>query len=54
MDILKFRVSEMAFPGVFSTMVAMLFRHNARKTQNIAVEMSQVFQDIAHFNVSQI
>ena len=33
----------MAFPGVFSTMDAMLFRQNTRKTRNIVVEMFQAF-----------
>ena len=42
-DILKFRVLEMAFPGVFSSVDAMLFRQNTRKTRNIAVEMFQAF-----------
>ena len=44
----------MVFPGVFSTVDALLFRQNTHKTQNIAVEMSQAFQDIARFNVLQI
>ena len=50
--ILKFRVSEMAFPGVFkrcfpSRMPMMLFRQNTHKIENNAVEMSQAFHDIA-------
>ena len=52
--ILKFRVSEMAFPGVFKRyfplrMPMMLFRQNTRKTGNNAVEMSQALHDIARF-----
>jgi len=44
----------MAFPGVFKRyfpprMPMMLFRQNAHKTGNNAVEMSQAFQDIARF-----
>ena len=57
-DILKPRVSEIAFPGgfheVFSTMDAMLFRQSARKTGNNAVEMSQAFHDITWLKCSQI
>ena len=51
--ILKFRVSEMAFPGVFnilvlSTVDAMLFHQNKHKTGNkFAIEMSQAFHNIA-------
>ena len=36
-DILKFRVSEMVFPEVFSTVDAMLFRQNTCKTGNNAI-----------------
>ena len=46
-DILKFRVSEMAFPGgfqeVFTTTDAMLFHQNTRNTGNNTIEMSQAF-----------
>ena len=48
-DTLKFRVSEMAFPGVFKRYFppdSMLFRQNTCKTGNNAVEMSQAFHDI--------
>ena len=52
-DILEFRVSEMPFPGVFkryfSTVDAILLCQNKCKTRNNAVEMSQVFHDIAQF-----
>ena len=52
-DMLKFRVSEMAFPGVFKRYFASrmppLFHQNTRKTGNNAVEMSQLFHDIAWF-----
>ena len=37
------------FQEVFSTVDAMLFRQNTRKTRNYAVEMSQAFHDIARF-----
>ena len=47
-DILKFRVSEMAFLGIF-TGDAMLFHQNTRKTGNNAIEMFQAFHDIAWF-----
>ena len=46
-DILKFRVSEIAFQEVFSTADSTLFRQNTRKTGNNAVEMSQAFHNIA-------
>ena len=43
-DIFKFRVSEMAFAGVFkryfSPRTSCLFRQNTRKTKNDAFEMS--------------
>ena len=45
-DILKVRVSEMAFPGIFMA-DAMLFRQNTRNTGNNAIEMLQAFYDIA-------
>ena len=53
-DILKFRVLEMAFSGVFKRhfpprMPMMLFHQNTHKTGNNAVEMSQAFHDIARF-----
>ena len=52
-DILKFRVSEMPFPGVFqryfSTADALLLCQTTGKTGNNAVEMSQVFHDITQF-----
>ena len=51
-DILKFRVSEMAFPGVLKRYFpadAMLFCQKTRKTGNNAIEMSQAFHDIARF-----
>ena len=37
----------MAFPEVFSTVDATLFRQNTCKTWNNAMEVSQAFQDIA-------
>ena len=37
------------FPKVFSTVDAMLFRHNNRNTGNNVIEMSQAFHDIARF-----
>ena len=46
-DILKFRVSEMAFQEDFSTADSTLFRQNTSKTGNNAVEISQAFHDIA-------
>ena len=52
-DILKFRVSEMAFPGVFKRYFAPrmppLFHQNTSKTGNNVIEMSQLFHDIARF-----
>ena len=52
-DILKFRISEMTFAGVFKRCfpprTPMLFRQNSRRTRNYAVEMSQAFHDIARF-----
>ena len=51
-DMLKFRVSEMALPGVFKRYFpprTSLFRQNTGKTGNNAVKMSQVFRDIKHF-----
>ena len=52
-DILKFRVSEMAFPGgiqeEFSNADTMLIFQNTRETRNNAVEMSQAFHDIELF-----
>ena len=57
-DILKIRVSEMAFPGVFKRCLPPrtppLFRQNTYKTGNNVVEMSQAFHDIASSNISQI
>ena len=47
-DILKFRVLEMAFQGIFKA-DAMLFYQNTRKTGNNAIEMLQAFHDIAQF-----
>ena len=47
-DILKFRVSEMAFQGIF-TADAMLFHQHTRNTGNNAIEMFQAFHDIARF-----
>ena len=53
-DILKFRVSEMPFPGVFkryfSTADALLLCQTTSKTGNNAVEISQVFHDITFHN----
>ena len=37
------------FQEVFSTMDAMLFRQNTRKTGNNAIEISQAFHDITQF-----
>ena len=37
----------MGFQGIFSTVDAMLFRQNTRRTRNNAVNMSQAFHDIA-------
>ena len=52
-DIMKFRVSEMAFPGVFKRYFPLqmppLFHWNASKTGNNVVEMFQPFQDLARF-----
>ena len=52
-DILKFRVSEMAFSRgfqeEFSTTDTMLFCQNIRRTRTNTVEMSQGFHDIAWF-----
>ena len=52
-DMLKFRVSEMAFPGVFKRYFAPrmppLFHQNTRKTGNNVAEMSQLFHDITRF-----
>ena len=51
-DILKFRVSEMAFPAVFSTTgleFAMLFHLNTGNTGNNAIEMLQAFHVIERF-----
>ena len=55
-DILKFRVSEMPFPGVFKRffhrgrqLVPPEYIENTLKTGSNAVEMSQVFHDIAWF-----
>ena len=47
-DILKFRVSEIAFQGIFMA-DAMLFHQNTRNTRNNAFEMLQAFHDIARF-----
>ena len=47
-DILKVRVSEMAFPGIFMA-DAMLFHQNTRNTRNNAIEMLPAFHDIARF-----
>ena len=49
-DILKIRVSEMAFPG-FSRGIFHRGRHvvSLEYTGNNAIEMSQAFQDIARF-----
>ena len=66
-DILKFRVSEMAFSGVFkryvlsSTADAMLFRQNTRKTGNntvdVPIALFERFTDLNQFkhafNVNQ-
>ena len=46
-DILRLRVSEMAFQEEFSTPDSTLFRQNTRKTGNNAVEMSHAFHDTA-------
>ena len=52
-DVLEFRVSETPLPGVFkryfSTADAMLLCQNTCKTGNNAVEMFQVFHDMAPF-----
>ena len=52
-DILKFRVLEMAFPGVFKEYfpprMPPLFHQNTRKTGNNVIKMSQPFHDIARF-----
>ena len=51
-DIVKFRVSELVFLGVFkrySTVDAMLFRHNTRNPGNNAIEMLQALHDIPRF-----
>ena len=52
-DILKFRVSEMSFPGgfkrYFPLQTPMLFYQNTCKTGKNAVEMFQAFHDIARF-----
>ena len=51
-DILKIRVSEIAFPGVFKVFLttdATLFRQDTCKTGNNAIKMSLAFQDIAQF-----
>ena len=52
-DILNFRVSEMPFPGVFkryfSTEDALLLCQTTGKTDNNAVEMSQVLHYITQF-----
>ena len=47
-DILKLRVLEMAFPGVFTRY---LFGQNKHKTGNNAIETSQAFHDIASFEL---
>ena len=52
-DILKFRVLEMQFPGVFKRYfpprMPPLFHQNTRKTGNNVVKMFQPFHDIAWF-----
>ena len=52
-DTLKFRVWEMAFPGLFKRYFPLwmppLFHQNTSKTENNVVEMSQPFHDIAPF-----
>ena len=52
-DILKFRVSEITFPGVFKryfpSRMPYFFCCNTHKTGNNAVEMSQAFHDMARF-----
>ena len=55
-DILKFRVSEMPFPGVFKGyfplrrhVVSSEYIENTCKNGNNAVEMSQVLHDIPQF-----
>ena len=54
-NILKIRVSEMAFPGIFKryflpwTPCCFVRLHTRRKTGNNAVEMSQGFRDIVRF-----
>ena len=52
-DILKFRISEMAFSVIFKRSfpprTKCFFNQNTRKTGNDAVEMSQAFHDIARF-----
>ena len=54
-DILKFRVLEMQFPGVFiryfPPRMPPLFHQNTRKTGNNVVEMFQPFHDIAWFKI---
>jgi len=51
MDILKFRVSEMEFPGVFKRYfplwtVCCFVRNYTRKTENNAIKISHVFDNI--------
>ena len=53
-DILKFRVLEIAFPGVFykryfPARTPRLFSQNTCKTENNAIKMSRAFHDIARF-----
>ena len=52
-NILKVRVSAIAFPGVFKMYLfhadTMLFGRNTRKTGNNTVKMSQAFHDITRF-----
>ena len=52
-DILKFRVPEIAFPGIYKRYFppggAMLFGQNTHKTGNNAVKMSQAFHNITRF-----
>ena len=50
-DILKFRVSEIPFPGIFKRYFP---SQTPRKTGNNAVKMSQVFLRMALSNLSQI
>ena len=50
-DILKFRVSEIAFPGVFKRYFPprMLFRQNTHNTGNNAIKTLQAFHNITQW-----